>query len=53
MGKVVFQSKGIYAGFVLFWVLRLLLTLAIGTYYYCQSGLGYRPKMSGAANREN
>lgn len=46
MGKVLFQSKGIYAGFVLFWVLRLLITLTLGIYYFCSYGCYYKPKMT-------
>ena len=52
MGKVLFQSKGIYVGFVLFWILRLLVTFSLGTYYFCVLGLGYNPPMRATEHRE-
>lgn len=53
MGKVLFQSKGIYVGFVLFWILRLIITLTLGIYYFCSMAVGYHPRMSANAHRED
>ena len=53
MGKVVFQNKGIYVGYVLFWTLRLLITFALGVYYFKTMGLDYRPRMASGVREEN
>ena len=52
MGKVLFQSKGIYVGFVLFWILRLIVTFSLGTYYFCVLGCNYNPPMRATEHRE-
>ena len=52
MGKVPFVSKGIYAGFVLFWVMRLVITVLLGAYYICAYAANYRPSMAAGVNAD-